>query len=136
MPAQGETYIAGTGGAVPAGQPITITIGGVPHQSRAPRFITLAMAAGIVLAGVWAAGRRREDDASASAAERKRLLGKKDRLLNDLVRLEADRRAGRVDDRRYASRREALIASLEQVYGALDSDDVGPDPADRAGLAA
>ncbi len=136
MPAEGETYIAGTGGAVAAGQPITMTIGGVPHQSRAPRVITLALAAGIVLAGVWAAGRRREDEATASAADRKRLLGRKDRLLNDLVRLEADRRGGRVDDRRYASRREALMASLEQVYGALDSDDVAPDPGDRAGLAA
>ena len=136
MPADGETYIAGTGGAVAAGQPITLTVGGVPHQSRAPRIITLALAAGIVLAGVWAGGRRRESDASARAADRKRLLGKKDRLLNDLVRLEADRRSGRADDRRYASRREGLIAALEQVYGALDSDDVGPDPADRAGLAA
>jgi hypothetical protein len=136
MPADGETYIAGTGGALAAGQPITLTVGGVPHQSRAPRFITLALAAGIVLAGVWAGGRPRESDASAGAADRKRLLAKKDRLLNDLVRLEADRRSGRADDRRYASRREALIAALEQVYGALDSDDVGPDPADRAGLAA
>jgi len=34
MPADGETYIAGTGGAIAAGQPITLTVSGVPHQSR------------------------------------------------------------------------------------------------------
>jgi hypothetical protein len=67
------------------------------------------------------------------------------------VRLENDRRRGKIDDRRYAARREELIAALEQVYSALDSHDVGPEPptpsrwetrggdpgpAGRAGLAA
>ena len=132
MPADGETFIAGTGGAVAAGQPIALTVTGVPHQSRAPRFITLGLAALIVVIGVWAGGSRREDDASVRAAERKRLLARKEKLLNDLVRLEHDRRSGRADDRRYASRRSELIASLEQVFGALDSDDDLTD----AGLAA
>jgi hypothetical protein len=34
------------------------------------------------------------------------------------------------------ARREELIAALERIYGALDGDDTGPEPADRAGLAA
>jgi hypothetical protein len=136
MPADGETYIAGTGGAIAAGQPITLTVSGVPHQSRAPRVFALALSVAILVAGVWAWSRTPEDDASARAAERKRLLGRKDKLLNDLVRLESDRRGGRIDERRYAARREELVASLEQVYGALDSDDFAPDPAERTGLAA
>jgi len=76
------------------------------------------------------------ETAAADTAERKRLIARRDKLFNDLVRLEHDRRNGRVDDRRYTARREELVSSLEQVYGALDSDDSRPASADRAGLAA
>ncbi|HYM23337.1 MAG TPA: hypothetical protein VEU08_09015 [Vicinamibacterales bacterium] len=123
MPADGETYIAGTGGAVAAGQPIALTVGGVPHQSRAPRFIAIALAAGVVVVGLLLGGGTPPDDTAERAAARKRLHAKKDKLLNDLVRLETDRRAGRVDDHRYAARREELIALLEPIFGALDADD-------------
>src|SRR3954466_6606552 len=34
MPADGEIYIAGTGGAVAAGQPIQLTVDGIPHHSQ------------------------------------------------------------------------------------------------------
>lgn len=135
FPAEGGTYIAGTGGLIPAGQTITIDVTGLPHHSATPRWIALSLVVAIVLAGVWAA-RRTDDAAAARAAERKRLIAKRDKLLNDLVRLETDRRSGRADDRRYATRREELIAALEHIYFALDTDDAGPEPADRAGLAA
>jgi len=132
MPAEGETYIAGTGGAIAAGQPIALTIGGVPHQNRAPRFIALALSAAIVVLGLWLGGGTPSDDKTERAAERRRLLARKDKLLNEVVRLEHERRIGRVDEKRYAARRGELVASLEQVYGVLDGDDAAPD----AGLAA
>jgi hypothetical protein len=135
MPAQGEVFIAGTGGPVAAGQPVELEIGGIPHHSRAPRGIALALAGLIVTIGVWASGRP-ADDLDARASERKRLVARRDRLFNDLVRLEHDHRGGRSDERRYAARREEMLAALEQVYGALDGDDTGPEPADRTGLAA
>jgi hypothetical protein len=135
LPADGEVFIAATGGAVAAGQPIELAVGGVPHHSPAPRRIALALALVIGLAGAWAAGRPVED-AAAKAAERKRLLTRRDKLFNELVRLEQDRRTGRLDERRHAARREEVVGALEQVYSALDSDDTGPEPAGRAGLAA
>ena len=52
------------------------------------------------------------------------------------MRLENERRNGKVGDARYESRRESLLAALEHIYGALDSDDSGPEPADRPGVAA
>jgi hypothetical protein len=52
------------------------------------------------------------------------------------VRIERDRRGGRGDEQRYLARREEIFAALEQIYSALDSDDTGPEPADRSGLAA
>jgi hypothetical protein len=128
-------YIAGTGGTIEAGQPISVDVSGLPHHSMVPRWIAVTLAMAILFAGVWSA-QRPDDSASARAAERKRLLAKRDRLFADLVRLETDHRNGRVDDRRHGVRREELIAALEHIYGALDTDDAGPEPADRAGVAA
>jgi hypothetical protein len=135
MQAEGETFIAATGGAVPAGQPIVLTLDDLPHHSAAPQSLALALAVAIVAIGIWAGGRP-AGDRSASDAERTRLLARRDRLFADLVRLETDHRNGRGDRSRYAGRREELVTALEHVYGALDHDDTTPEPAGRAGLAA
>lgn len=132
MPAQGDVYIAATGPSVPAGQPLVLSLAGLPHHSAVPRWIAMTLALGIVFAGVWA-GTRNADEAPD---ERKRLLAQRDKLFNDLVRLERDYRSGRVDEARYMPRRKTLVAALEHVYGALDEDGIGPDPVDRTGLAA
>src|SRR6185295_7211742 len=87
FPADGEVFIAATGGAVAAGQPIELSVGGVPHHSPTPRRIALTLALVIALAGTWAASRPVEVVA-AKAAERKRLVTRRDKLFNDLVRLE------------------------------------------------
>jgi hypothetical protein len=134
VPTQGVTVIAASGGTVPAGRPVMLTLSGLPHHSSVPRSIALGLAFSIVLVGVWAASR--SQDPAAPAAERKRLITRREKLFQDLVRLEQDRRRGRVDQARYASRREELVAGLEHVYGALDSDDISPEPADRPGVAA
>ena len=135
LPAQGEIFIAGTGGPVAAGQTLQLEIGGIPHHSAAPRIVALALAGLIVVIGVGASGRPAGDPAGTSA-ERKRLIARRDRLFNDLVRLERDHRSGRGDQRRYMTRREDILAALENIYSALDGDDIGPEPADRTGLAA
>jgi hypothetical protein len=121
MPANGDTYIAAAGDRqIPAGQPVTLTVSGVPHHSSMPRWIALGTAAGVIVVGVLALRRPDEDDKSGD--DRKRLIGRREKLFQELVRLEQDRRRGRIDGQRYAARREDLIASLEQVYGALDDD--------------
>ena len=137
FPADGEIYIASTGGAVSAGHPISIDVSGLPHHSRAPRSIALALVAGIAIVGLWSASRPPSDTPEA-AAERKRLVAKRDRLLNEVVRLEQDRRNERIDEGRYVTRRQELMAALEHIYGALDSDDAagGVERADAARAAA
>ena len=135
MPADGDTFIAATGGPVAAGQPIQLTVDGIPHHSQTPRRVALALSALVVAAGAWFATRA-TGDAGAQAAERKRLIARREKFFNELARLEQDRRGGRVDDRRYASRREELVSSLEAIYNALESHEPEPGPADRAGVAA
>jgi hypothetical protein len=135
MPADGDVFIAGTGGPVAAGQLIELVVDGVPHHSQAPRQVALSLASVIALLGVWF-GTRPAGDASEQATERKRLIARREKLFNEIMRLEHDHRSGHADNRRYASRREEIVASLEQVYSALDSHGAGPDSAGRSGVAA
>ena len=134
LTAEGQTFILASGGIVAAGQPLVLSLGDLPHHSGAPRFIALSLVVAIVGVGVWAS--RRSDDTAARVAERRRLIARRDKLFNDLVRLEREHGNGRGNQARYATRREELVAALEHIYGALDGDDTGPDPANRAGLAA
>ncbi len=131
---EGTTVVLGVGAELPAGQTFGLTITGLPHHSSAPRNIALALAGVIVLLGVWAS--TKSEAPADRAAERRRLITRREKLLADLVRLEQDHRRGRLDDVRYSARREELVQSLEHVYGALDEDETGPEPAGRAGAAA
>ena len=134
MPANGELYIAAAGnGGIAAGEPVVLSVTDLPHHSAVPRGIALSIALGIVVVGVWAARRHEPEDRGAA---RKALIARREKVFQDLVRLELDRRRGRGDQSRYAARREELIAALEHVYGALDSDETAPGPAGGAGVAA
>jgi hypothetical protein len=134
MPANGELYIAAAGDeAIAAGQPVMLNITGLPHHSPVPTWIALSLAGGIVLVGVWAV---RRPLPNARDTERTQLIARREKLFQDLVRLETDRRRGRGDLSRYPGRRGELMAALEHVYGALDSDDIAPEPTGGAGVAA
>jgi hypothetical protein len=113
-----------------------VSLTGLPHHSGVPRAVALLLALGIVIVGVVAANKPAGQNVpkAGPAAERKRLVARREKLLTEVVRLEADHRNGRgpwADDRRFASRREELITALESVYGALDGQQDGPEPADR-----
>jgi hypothetical protein len=129
--AQGEIYLAGAGAPVAPGQPLMVSVTGLPHHSPVPRRVTLALAIGILAAGVWAGWRPREGS-GAPAADRKRLVARREKLLGELVRLERDHRG----DSRFAARREELVTALEHVYGALDTDSMPPGSGTTAGAAA
>jgi hypothetical protein len=118
FPSEGETIIGGMGGPVGAGQSISLSLSDLPHHSSVPRLTALSVASVVVLAGIWAGTRKQ--DGSARDAERKRLVGRRDRLFGDLVKVERDRRNGRGDADKLAARREELIGALEHIYGALD----------------
>jgi hypothetical protein len=134
VPSEGELFIAGAGAPVPAGQPLTLSLTGMPHHSTTPRIVAIGLAAVILVAGVWA-GTRPKSDVASLAAERKRLMTRREKLLGELVRLERESREGAVDATRHAARREEILASLEHIYGTLDSDgDSDPrDPRDSRG---
>lgn len=134
MPAGGEMYIAAAGeGAIAAGQPVRLTVAGLPHHSPVPRYVALGLVVTILGAGIWFS---RAPKTPERSSERKRLVARRERLFQELVKLEADALKGRADPVRDTARREQLLGELEHIYGALDTDDIGPGPADRAGRAA
>jgi hypothetical protein len=117
---QGDRYILGQGPTLAAGAPLAVTVSGLPHHSPWPRRIALALAITMLGIGFWAAGRR--PTPVANAARVKQLSGKREKIYNELVRLEQQRRAGSIDTTRYAERRPALMSQLERVYRDLDSE--------------
>ena len=117
---QGDRYVLAQGPSIPAGAPLAVTVSGLPHHSPWPRWTALTLAIMTLAAGFWAAGRR--PSPSANAARVKQLNGKRDKIFNELVRLEQQRRAGSIDAVKYGERRPALVAQLERVYRDLDAE--------------
>lgn len=111
----GAAFILGTGGALSAGQALTIHLTNLPHVSTWPRTVALLLAAAVVVAGIWLAFGGGRDE------EERRLTAQRDSLMGELVKLEQQRRAGKVDEARYQARRQQLLSELERVYGELDA---------------
>jgi hypothetical protein len=120
----GVPFLLGGGPGLQPGATSTIQLSGLPVHAAWPRLLTLGMGVLILVIGVsLAAGR----GATVGDAHR-RLADRRESLFGELVKLEEQRRVGRVDGSRYASRRQKLVADLERVYGELDGS-----PAGRAG---
>jgi hypothetical protein len=111
----GTPLVLASGGALPAGTPLTLTLTGLPNVSTWPRNVALGLAALIVGLGAWLAmgGRSRDEG-------RRTLEARRDALLRELVKLEEQHRGGRIDAGRYDSKRQPLLAELERIYGELD----------------
>jgi hypothetical protein len=128
----GTTLIVGAGNTIAAGQTMSITLSGLAYRDSTPQMLALSFAVGIMLIGALFG--MRVPDTKVLPNDRKRLIGRREKLLQDLVRLERDRRRGRGNESRYPARREELMSALEQVYAALDAEAARPDAVDRAGV--
>jgi hypothetical protein len=112
----GELFVLGNGPALPAGGTVTLTLSGLPSRSRAPRYIALGLAAGLLALGAWLSF---GSQARASQA-RDVLVARRDTLLGQLAQMESRRRAGAADTEAQTRRRNRILAELEQIYGELD----------------
>jgi hypothetical protein len=116
----GKVYALGSGPALAAGTPLTVTLSNLPYHSHTPRAAALSLAGGLLLLGVWLSMRRGDLPDTRTLGERR------EQLLTDLTQLELRRRDGAVSAERFATRRRRLMADLEQIYGELDSAAGGP----------
>jgi hypothetical protein len=121
MPLQGETFIVGKGPGLAAGQIVSFTFTGLPHQPVWPRNVALTLAAAILGAGIWGS-RRRTRPGQSDEERRKKLDARRDRLFAELTAIEEQHREGTIDPDRYSARRRELLAALERVYAQLDDE--------------
>jgi hypothetical protein len=120
MQADGQTYIVGQGGTVPAGNTVTLTLSGLPHRTAWPKIAAVALAAIIIAAGVW--GAIRGGATAPLSARRAQLTARRDKLFSELAALDAQRRKGTIEAGAYASRREELVTALEDLYAGLERE--------------
>jgi hypothetical protein len=111
----GTPFILANGGTLQPGSELTIQFTGLPHEATWPRNVALALAAAILGVGAWLASRKGE-----RSDERRHLIARRDSLYAELVKVEEQHRAGRMDTAPYEAKRQALLPELERIYGELD----------------
>lgn len=119
MPAEGHTYIVAQGGALAAGDTLSLTLSGLPARPTWPRNIAVGLAVLIVCAGIYGAYRK---PTVAEPASRRVLQQRREKLFVDLAALESQRRKGTIEPDAYATRRESLVTALEDLYRGLDRE--------------
>jgi hypothetical protein len=114
--ASGTKFLMGRGPRLAANQPFSLTISGLPYHDRTVRNVGLALALVVLGVGFWAAF----TGAPARKSETAKLAARREKLFAELVELEQQRKSGRIDEKRYAARRQKLSTELERVLGELD----------------
>jgi hypothetical protein len=120
----GKAFVIGTGPGLQPGAVLAVDISGMPHHSTGPRNAALAVA--LVVLGVGAWGALRTGGRSGAAAARQQLERRRDKVFAEIIRLDQQRKAGKLDEPEYAERRVDLVAELERIYGELDTEAQGP----------
>ncbi len=129
---QGERYMVAAGPPMPADGTLSLELAGLPHHSGVPLIVTSILATGIVVVGLWAVFGA--PSRSADTGRRKLLENRREKAYGELLKLEEQRRTGKIDPTRHQSRKALLVAQLERIYGELD--DQGPVTGGDEGLAA
>lgn len=130
--ASGQTFIMGIGPRLNPGQPLSITIAGLPNRTTWTRNMGLG-AAGLILAfGLLAAirGRHVRDARTASATSRR------EASFNELVDLERLHARGGLDDDTYQHRRTELVIEIEHLITEMERGAARPSPDGREGAPA
>lgn len=117
----GTDYMLGSGPRVAAGTSFVLELDGLPHHSRMPSNVALAVALVILGIGGWGAAAA-PGPATAADGERGRLLARRETLFMDLVKVERQHRAGKIGATKHKSRRAELFRALERVYQRLEED--------------
>jgi hypothetical protein len=114
--ASGTPFLMATGGRINPGDALTITLSGLPHHNTLVRDVGVAVGLLILAIGLWAG----LTGAPARREHVKQLAARKDKLMAELVEIETQRRSGRLNEQKYATRRQAVMTQLERVMGELD----------------
>ncbi|MBI2835753.1 MAG: hypothetical protein HYX76_15135 [Acidobacteria bacterium] len=115
--ADGRQFIVAGGPGIRAGGTFSMELTGLPHHGTTARYLVLALALAILGAGAWGAASVRRPELSPHG---KRLVARRDTLLDELAQMEARLQSGALDPLAYRQRRRELVAKLEPIYAELD----------------
>lgn len=117
----GTTYLLSNGPSLAANDTLTVQLSNLPVASRTPVYVGVGLALAVMCFGAWLAfaGQKKDEDL------RRRLVQRRDTLIGELARLE-ERRQRDALDAKGSTRRQRLLAELEQIYGELDGAHSGP----------
>jgi hypothetical protein len=119
----GHLFVMGAGPALKAGQELAFDVIGVPHHPIWPRNVALGLAVLVLAIGTWYSigrGRSSGEQAARAALERRR-----EAIFGELLDLGRSEGRGQEPAPDAVSRRAALVAELEKIYGELDADLAG-----------
>ncbi len=114
--ANGQKFVMARGSRLNGNQPLSVTLSGLPHRSRVVRNAGVAVAALALVLGCWAAF----TGPSARTEQASQLTARREKLFAQLVNLEQQHRSGKLDNQRYATKRQTIVTELERVFGELD----------------
>ena len=121
----GAPYLLAGGPLIVAGEPLAFELTGLPHHNPMPTNLALAVAAGMLAIGTWGAFAPASSAGPGPTAKRRRAAeARKEQLFADLVKVERQRRAGKIGSTKHSTRRQELLTALERVYQDLN------DPSD------
>lgn len=118
--ASGTKFVMARGPRLNANEPFSLTISGLPYHDLTLRYGGVAVALLVLAIGFWAAF----TGAPARKTETAKLVARREKLFAELVELERQRKAGRVEEQRYVFKRQNLATQLERVLGELDRSPV------------
>lgn len=131
-PIDGQVYYVATGPGLAAGAALEVALDNLPHHSPLPRYLAVFLAVAVIAVGVWMTV---SDPTSVNGQDRRSLESRREQLLGELVKLEAQHLRGHHAGKRYVPRRQDLMTQLAEVYARLDELDAlpaSPGGGDRA----
>jgi len=114
--ASGQTFVMGVGPRLDPGQPMTLTLTGLPNRSTWMRDVGVGVAGLILALGLWAAFAARP----ARNARPATVANQREALFAELVALERRHARGALDETAYQDRRSELVLELELLMTDVD----------------
>ena len=117
-----KLWLLGQDDKLAAGGTVELTLHNLPLPDKRGAWAALAISLCI---GLWGFVMAREPARASAGDKRRKLEERREKLLGELVTLEEQRAAGRIDEAKWKPRREDLVGSLERVYRELDAEELG-----------
>ena len=124
-------FMVGGGPRLAANETLSISLVGLPHHSLIPLRVALILVGLFVVWCLWKS--RARISVKGDGLRRQQLEGRRDRLYNDLVRVETTHRTGTLADGPYTLQRKTIFGQLARLYQRLETNALEM-PSGRAGL--